>query len=327
MKAIIIRQPGSPDVLQVQEAAVPSPSEHHVLVRVMASGLNRADILQRKGLYPAPAGVPSDIPGLEYAGVVDSIGADVTRCLPGDRVMGIVGGGSCAEFLVTHEELVLPIPPHLDFVQAAALPEAFVTAYDAMVVQGGLRKGGSFAITAATSGVGTAAIQIASAIETTAFGSTRSKEKLTRLHELGLKHAVHGEAPELVQAIRSSAFPKGVDVVVDLVAGAGLNTLLRGLRAQGTLVVVGLLGGAKAEINLAQLLAKRAVIRGTVMRNRSHEEKSELMERVRLELLPLFLQDKMKPVIDKVYPLADAQAAHTELEANQHVGKIVFDHR
>jgi len=320
MKAVIIRQHGAPDVLQVQGVAVPTPSAHQVLVRVIASGLNRADILQRKGFYPAPSGVPSDIPGLEYAGVVESVGSDVTRCLPGDRVMGLVAGGSCAEFLVTHEDLTLSIPPELDFIQASALPEAFVTAYDAMVLQGGLQQGGSVAITAATSGVGTAAIQIASAIDATAFGSTRSKEKLTRLHELGLKHAVHGEAQELVQAIRSSATPEGVDVVVDLVAGPGL-------RSQGTLVVVGLLGGAKTEVNLVQLLAKRALIRGTVMRSRSHEAKSDLMARVRLGLLPLFVEGKLKPVIDKVYPLAHAQAAHTELEANQHVGKIVFDHR
>ena len=182
MKACVITASGESDVLELHDVECPTPGVSELLVRVVASGLNRADVLQRRGLYPAPPGVPPNIPGLEYAGVVEVCGPDVRAFAPGDRVMGLVAGGGCAEYLVTREELALPIPTDLGFLEAAAFPEAYITAYDAMWVQGGLRERGAIAMTAASSGVGTAAIQLATAWNVTVFGSTRSAHKLSLIH-------------------------------------------------------------------------------------------------------------------------------------------------
>jgi len=325
MQALIITTPGSADVLSIQDVRRPIPSNSELLVRVKASGLNRADILQRRGYYPAPPGVPANIPGLEYAGVVEEVGQAVTRFSPGDRVMGLVGGGACADYLVTHEDLALPIPAHLDYQNAAALPEAFITAYDAMVLQGGLKENGTVAITAASSGVGTAAIQIAKELNATTFGSTRTREKVNHLEDLGLTHAVCGEAKELSQTIQDSELD-GVDVVLDLVGGPGVNHLIRALRSQGTLVLVGLMGGARADLNLGELLAKRATLQGTVLRSRPNHQKRDLIDKTRSVLLPLFESGVLKPVVHNVFKLDEARAAHIALESNEHTGKIVLDH-
>jgi putative PIG3 family NAD(P)H quinone oxidoreductase len=326
MRAVFIREPGGPDVLEIREAPAPKPAASEILVRVHASGLNRADILQRLGRYPAPPGVPPDIPGLEYAGVVESVGVGTTQYQAGDKVMGLVAGGACAEFLVTHEALAMPIPDELDMVQAAAVPEAFVTAFDAAVCQGGLGDGDWLAIRAVTSGVGTAALQIAQATGATVIGSTRSEDKLARLEALGLEHRILGGVEELADAIANRR-PEGVDVVLDLVGGPGVDAMIGRLRSGGRLMVVGLMGGIKTEINLARLLAKRAILRGTVLRSRPLSEKVALMERFQQDVLPLFSAGQLRPVIDRAFPWGEVQAAHSTMASNVHVGKIVLEHR
>lgn len=312
-------------MLELCERPVPTPGPREVRVRVMSSGLNRADILQRRGLYPAPPGVPVDIPGLEFAGTVEAVGSECRRIHAGDPVMGLVAGGACADYLVVHEDLVMTPPTGLSWAEAAAIPEAFMTAFDAMILQGGLRRDGSVIIIAASSGVGTAAVQLARWQGSLVIGSTRSAFKVDRLRAIGLARPVVGGAEALVEAQRARVVG-GVDVILDLVGGPATNVLMKSLAPRGRHIVVGLMGGTRTELNLALLLQKRASIHGTTLRSRPLAEKRELVAAFTQRVLPGFSAGDLHPMVDRTFLLQDIRLAHEALESQQHVGKIVLRH-
>ncbi|MEZ4267275.1 MAG: NAD(P)H-quinone oxidoreductase [Myxococcota bacterium] len=329
MRAVVITERGGPEVLALRDVPEPEPGPFDLLVDVAASALNRADLLQRRGLYPAPPGSPADIPGLEFAGTVSAIGAAVSRFAVGDRVMGIVGGGAAAERLVIHEREAMRAPVGLALTEAAAIPEAFATAFDAAVLQGGLASGQWLVINAVGSGVGTAAVQIARAFGARSIGSSRTATKLGLARGLGLDVAVEGDSAALPAAVRDATGGAGAAVAVDLVGGPGLSAMLECLRPTGTVVLVGLMGGVEAQLSLARLLRNRLRIVGTVLRSRGIEEKIALARAVEDRLVPLFEGSgpRLKPVVDRVLPWADVAQAHRDLEANASFGKIVLEHR
>ncbi|MFW5924684.1 MAG: NAD(P)H-quinone oxidoreductase [Myxococcota bacterium] len=323
-RAVHIREPGDADVLELGDLQVRDPGPDEVLVEVAAAGLNRADILQRRGFYPAPPGVPEDVPGLEYAGTVRAVGTAVGAVAPGDRVMGIAGGGAMATHLVAHEREVLPVPDGMALVDAAAVPEVFLTAYDALFLQGGLGLGQAVLIHAAASGVGTAALQLARAAGVGTVGTSRTADKLERVRELGLDHGVVVEEGQFASAVRERMGGRAPDVVLDLVGGAYLGENIKVVAPRGRIVVVGLLGGAKGTLPLARLLAKRIHLVGTVLRSRPLEEKITLTQSFLRDVLPLLARGDARPVVDTVMPMEKIREAHGHMESNTTVGKIVM---
>ena len=323
MRAIVITKSGGPDVLQLREVATPAPGLHQVLIRVRATAVNRADLLQRRGQYPVPPEAPKDIPGLEYAGVVEACGESALRWSIGDRVMGIVGGGSYADYVVVHEDEALPIPEVLSFDEAAAIPEAFITADDALFSLMQLRGGESVLIHAAASGVDTAAVQLAHVHGAVTIGTSRHAEKLEQIRSLGLDHAIAASAADFTDAVlRISS--RGVDGVLDLVGGPYLSANVQCAAPHARIVLVGLTAGRTAELDLSAILRKRLRIIGTVMRARSVAEKIAVARAFALRTLPLFASGQLRPVIDRVLPLERAADAHELLEANATVGKVVL---
>jgi putative PIG3 family NAD(P)H quinone oxidoreductase len=314
------------------------PADRQILVRVHAAGLNRADILQRRGSYPAPPGWPADIPGLEYAGVVDSAGDGVTRWRAGDRVMGLVGGGAHAELVVVHEDEALAVPSHLSLAEAAAIPEAFLTAYDALVIRGRLARGQGVLVHAVASGVGTAAVQLAKVLGATVLGTSRTPAKLQVLGALGLDLGIDTSGGSFREQI---TLP--VHLILDVLGGPAFQENLALLAPRGRLVLLGFLQGPVApQANLDVILRKRLEIIGTAMRTRGLEERSALIAEFAERVLPLFgphFRDDspmlsmshpeqsdtvLRPVVSRVFPMRDAAAAHRAMESNEGVGKIVL---
>ncbi|HET9984134.1 MAG TPA: NAD(P)H-quinone oxidoreductase [Longimicrobiales bacterium] len=325
MRAIVITRPGGPEVLQERIVPDPEPGPGEIRVRVLAAGVNRADLLQRRGAYPAPAGWPSDIPGLEYAGTVESVGPDASRWLPGDRVMGLVGGGAYAELVVVDERAAVAAPERLSPAEAAAVPEAFVTAHDALFTQVDLRAGETVLIHAVGSGVGTAALQLAKAAGAAVFGTQRSEWKLDRARDLGLDVAIPGGAEDFADAVLRETAGGGVDAILDLVGGGYLAGNIRSLAPRGRLIVVGLVAGRRAELDLDRVLTRRLHIMGTVLRSRSEAEKIEATRAFADSVLPLLESGVVRPIIDTVYPMTEAAEAHREMEENRNFGKIVLE--
>ena len=327
MRAAVISQAGAPEVLTLETRPVPQPGPFEIRVRVEASALNRADLLQRRGLYPAPIGVVPDIPGLELAGTVEALGPHTSRFKVGDQVMAIVGGGACAEMAVLHEREAMRTPSGITSLDAAAIPEAFMTAWDAAMRQGGLSSGQWVAVTAVGSGVGSALVQLARAYGARSLGSTRTAQKLDKAAALGLTVGVEGTAEALIAAAKEHT-DGGVAVAVDLVGGPGLNSLLRCVRRQGSLVLVGLVGGRKTELDLGRVLRHRLQLRGTVLRSRPIEEKIALARAFEDQVIPRFEgeQAALSPVIDRRFGLSEIAAAHAYMESNANFGKIVLDH-
>ena len=323
MKAIAISRFGGPEVLVAVERPLPEPSRGEVRVRVRATALNRADLLQRIGAYPAPADAPFDIPGLEIAGEVDALGPGVERLAIGDRVFGLVGGGGYAESIVAHERSLAVIPNLLSYEQAASVPEAFITAHDAIVGQAGLAGGETLLVHAVGSGVGTAAIQLGRALGAFVIGTARTADKLERAKPLGLDVGVVPEGDGFAAAVKR-ADPEGAAVVLELVGGKYVDEDLLAIRPRGRIVLVGLLAGVRAELDLAVLLRKRARVFGTVMRARPLEEKIEAMRTFEAQVVPLFTRGKLVPVIDRVMALDDAAEAHAHMASNADFGKIVL---
>ncbi len=323
MRAIAITEPGDESVLQLVDRPAPEVPREHVLVKVEFAGVNRADLLQRMGFYPPPPGVPADIPGLEYAGVVVETGAGVTSLREGDRVFGVVGGGSYAERVVVHEREAAKIPAGMPTDVAAAVPEAFITAYDALVLRGGLRPGERVLVHAVGSGVGTAGLQVAKALGCWVAGTSRTEDKLTRAKDLGLDEAILAPDPAaLAMAIASS--DSTFDVVLDLVGGAYVGATLPGMSRRGRVVVVGLTGGRSTELDLGLLLTKRLSIIGTVLRSRPLEEKIQAADLLRRTLSPWLSRGMIKPVIEAVFPLEQAGRAHRLVASNATFGKVLL---
>lgn len=324
MKAILINDFGSVENVSLADVDdISSPGKGEVVVRVRAAGLNRADILQRLGRYPAPSGYPQNIPGLEFSGIVESLGEEVQSISIGDRVMGMIPGGAQAELVSLDASLLIPIPDHLSFEEAAAIPEAFITAFDALILQAGLAKSESVLIHAVGSGVGLAAVQIAHSIGAEVFGTSRSREKLLRAAEFGLRHSfLIDDNNQFSDEIKSSN--GGVDVILDLVGGSYLKENIDALKPKGRLMLVGLTGGTRAEMDLSMILSKRLLLKGTVLRSRSLSERIDLTRRFNQEVLPQFVSGRLIPNVDKVYPAEEIQTAHRWLESNENFGKIVI---
>lgn len=323
MRAIVITGPGGVEVLAEQERPTPEPGPGQVRVRVRASALNRADLLQRRGGYAPPPGVSADIPGLEYAGEVDAVGPGVTLWTAGSRVMGIVGGGGHAEYLVVHEREAMRVPDRLTWEEAGALPEVYLTAYDALFRQLHLQAGERLLIHAVGSGVGTAAVQLAGVAGATTYGTSRTPDKLRRALEIGLDVALDAN-DDWISLLEKQTGGAGVGAVLDLVGGAYLGENLRAVASKGRILVVGTVAGAKAELNLGLLLFKRIKLRGTVLRSRPLEEKIALARDFSDHALPLFDAGRLHPVIDRVFPFSEIRRAHETMETNDSFGKLVL---
>jgi putative PIG3 family NAD(P)H quinone oxidoreductase len=325
MKAAVITRPGGPEVLDIQQRPVPSPGAGEILVRVHASALNRADLHQRDGNYPAPPGSPADIPGLEFAGEVAAVGADVRDWREGDRVFGIVGGGANAEYLVTDARAVAGLPDALSWVEAAAVPEAFITAHDALATQAGVQAGERVLIHAVGSGVGLAAVQIARLYDATPYGTARSADKIERARELGLERGVVlADDPEAMLApLKEWTRERGIDVTLDLVGGPYLPASIRAAAARGRIMLIGTIAGRNATVPLGVILGKRLTLRGTVLRARSIEEKRAVTAAFARDVVPS-LGERMQPIVDSVFPLDEIRAAHERLGSNETFGKVVI---
>jgi putative PIG3 family NAD(P)H quinone oxidoreductase len=325
MKAAFYTGAGGVEVISFREQPTPAPQADYVLVGVRAAGLNRADLLQRDGFYPAPPGAPADIPGLEFAGQVEAVGPDVQLAKPGDRVMGLTaGGGGHATHVLAHERTVVPIPERFDFRQAAAIPEIFITAHDALFTRGRLAPGERVLVHAIGSGVGTAALQLARAAGATVFGTARTADKLERARELGLDVAIDTGREDFAEAVLREA-PDGVHLVIDFIGAPALAGNLRALVRKGRLVQVATMAGTKGDINLGLLMAKRLTIVGTVLRARPLEEKIEATRLFAEQVLPLLARGAIAPILDRSYPLDQLAEAHRAMEANLNFGKIVIE--
>jgi putative PIG3 family NAD(P)H quinone oxidoreductase len=320
MRAVVYTGAGGVEVIQLRDIPDPRPGPGQILVRLHAAGLNRADIYQRRGNYPVPPGWPADIPGLEYAGEVKALGPQVTRWKIGDRVMGLVGGGAHAEMVVVHQDEALAIPSAMPFTDAAAIPEAFLTAWDALYIRGRLSPGERVLIHAVASGVGTAATQIAQLLGAGAvLGTSRTSAKLDRAMAYGLDVPILSTSGSLSQ---SAGEP--VHVILDVLGGAMLNEHLALLAPRGRLVFLGFLQGTSATVDLNPVLRKRLEIIGTVMRTRTLGERVELMDLFAKNVLPHFENGRLRPVVSAVHPMAQIAVAHQAMEQNETFGKTIL---
>jgi NADPH2:quinone reductase len=326
MRAAVISRPGGPEVLDLQSRVAPEPAAGEVLVRVHASALNRADLAQREGHYPAPRGSPADIPGMEFAGEVAALGHGVSRWSEGDRVFGIVGGGGNAEYLVADADAVARIPDRLSWTDAASIPEAFITAHDALVVQAGIGAGESVLIHAVGSGVGLAATQLARAWNATPYGTARTAEKIERAREFGLANGVvvADDIDVIPVAVERWMPGKGIDVTLDLLGGAYLGASIRAAAPRGRIMLIGTVAGRIASVPVGVILAKRLTLRGTVLRARSIEEKRAVTAAFAEQVVPLFVSGTLVPTIDQIFDLEDIRQAHERLASNATFGKIVL---
>ncbi len=322
MRAVIYTGGGGPEVISLGDVPNPEVRPHHIRVRVHAAGLNRADLLQRQGQYPAPHGWPADIPGLEYAGEVEAV-RGVSSWKVGDRVMGLVGGGAQAEMVVVHQDEALPIPEGLSYAEAAAIPEAFLTAYDALVTRGRLAAGERVLIHAVGSGIGTAAAQIARHLGATVLGTSRSPGKLARATLYGLDHGIdtsHGSFRDAVG--------EPVDVILDVLGGPAFADNLAVLAPRGRLILLGFLAGRASSADLGPILRNRLEVIGTMMRSRGHEERVPLVREFIERMIPLFDQRiehaaPLRPVVERVFPVEELADAHLLVESNETFGKVI----
>lgn len=326
MRAVVITGVGGPEVLNMREVPRPEPGPEDILVRVHASGLNRADLLQRQGKYPAPPGWPTDIPGLEFAGEVEACGTRAGSWQKGQRVFGLVGGGAHAGFVGIHERAVAAIPDNLSWSEAAAIPEAFITAHDALFTQANLRPGERVFIPAAGSGVGLASAQLVRAIGAEAYGTSRTAEKMERAQQFGLAAGAVASDPvaEVPAYTREWTRGTGFDVVLDLVGGPYTRAAVEALAPKGRLILVSTMAGAKVELPISTVMSKRLTIRGTVMRARPLEERIAAIQKFAREVLPLFERGALRATVDSEFQLEQIREAHERLASNATFGKVVL---
>ncbi|MFL6389770.1 MAG: NAD(P)H-quinone oxidoreductase [Terriglobales bacterium] len=330
MQAVWISTYGGPEVLEIRTVGKPLMNDDQVLVRVRASSLNRADLLQRQGKYPPPPGFPAEIPGMEFAGEVAEVGSSVRQWKPGQRVFGLIGGGAHAEYVVTYEHLLAEIPASLDWTQAAAVPEVFITAHDALWTQANLRPGETILIHAVGSGVGLAAVQLARAIQAIPYGTSRTADKIENSKPLGLEagmvireNDLRENFDDLTAATEKWTAGKGINVLLDLVGGPYVKASQKAMAHQGRMILVGTVAGGSYELDARYVMSKRLQIRGTVLRARSMEEKIAATRLFASEVVPLLAQGILKPNVDSVLPISDIGKAHQRLESNETFGKIV----
>lgn len=326
MRAAVITRPGGPEVLEVEQRPTPIPRASEVLVRVHASALNRADLAQRQGHYPAPPGSPADVPGLEFAGEIEAVGEHAHRWREGDRVFGITGGGGNAEYLVADAGTLARVPERLSWTEAASVPEAFTTAYDSLVTQAQVQRGETVLIHAVGSGVGLAGTQLARAWSATPFGTARTADKIERAREYGLTGGVAlADDPEaFVPHAERWTNGRGIDVTLDLVGGAYVPADVRAAATRGRIMIIGTVAGATATVPIGMVLRKRLTLRGTALRSRTLEEKRAVTQAFARDVVPLFETGALRPTIDQVFDLEQIGAAHERLASNATFGKIVL---
>ena len=322
-RVVEITAPGKPEVLQERSRALPVPKRGEVLIKVAAAGVNRPDVLQRLGKYPVPPGA-SDLPGLEVAGTLVAIGEGVTQWKVGDRVCALTAGGGYAEYCIAPASNCLPIPKGLDFVQAASLPETYFTVWSNVFDRGGLKPGETFLVQGGSSGIGVAAIQIVRAMGHRVFATAGSAEKCAACEKLGAERAINYKTEDFVEVVKSLTEGKGVDVILDMVAGDYVPRELNALADDGRLVLIATLGGSKATIDLMEVMRRRLHLTGSTLRPRSVEFKADIARKLREKVWPLLESGKIKPVIHATFPLDEAARAHEMMEAGAHIGKIVL---
>lgn len=322
-RVVEITTPGKPEVLQERSRALPAPKRGEVLIKVAAAGVNRPDVLQRLGKYPVPPGA-SDLPGLEVAGTVVAVGEGVTEWKVGDRVCALTPGGGYAEYCIAPAANCLPIPKGMDFVQAASLPETYFTVWNNVFDRGGLKPGETFLVQGGSSGIGVAAIQIVRAMGHRVFATAGSAEKCAACEKLGAERAINYKTEDFVEVAKSLTGGKGVDVILDMVAGDYVPRELKALADDGRVVLIATLGGSKATIDLMEVMRRRLHLTGSTLRPRSVEFKADIARKLREKVWPLLESGKIKPVIHATFPLKEAARAHEMMEAGAHIGKIVL---
>ncbi len=323
MRAIEISEAGGPEVLHLTTRPVPEPSTEDILIKIEAAGVNRPDALQRAGAY-APPPDASDLPGLECSGEVVAIGSGVTRWKIGDKVCALLPGGGYAEYATTHQDHALPVPEGLTMIEAAALCETFFTVWTNVFERGHLQAGETFLVHGGTSGIGTTAIQLAKAFGARVFATAGSAEKCTKCAELGAERAINYNTEDYVEVVKSATNGRGVDLILDMVGGPYIARNIRALAVDGRLAMIAFLGGPKAEINFAQIMAKRLTVTGSTLRPRSVQDKAVIAEALCTKVWPLIDAGRIAPVMDQTFPLEQAAKAHRRIESAGHVGKIVL---
>jgi NADPH2:quinone reductase len=323
MKAIEIGTPGGPEVLRLTERPMPRPGRDEVLIEVAAAGVNRPDVMQRQGQYPPPPGAP-DIPGLEVAGTVVERGEAVSTLTPGARVCALVAGGGYAEYCAAPAAQCLPIPAGLDMVEAAAIPETFFTVWTNVFEQGRLAPGETLLVHGGSSGIGTTALQLGRAFGSRVLATAGSAEKCAACERLGAERGINYRDEDFVAVVKVLTANRGVDVILDMVGGDYLPRNIEALAMHGRLVQIGLLKGPKAQINLIPILQRRLTLTGSTLRPRSVEEKAAIARALHERVWPLLEHGRVRPVIDRTFPLAAASDAHRLMESSQHVGKLAL---
>ncbi|MGD9889659.1 MAG: NAD(P)H-quinone oxidoreductase [Dehalococcoidia bacterium] len=325
MRAVVLTEYGGPEVLRIGEAPDPDVGPEEVLVRVHATALNRADLLQRTGRYPQPGPrATHEIPGLEFAGIVERVGPKVTLHKPGDRVMGLLAGGGYASLVATHERMAIPVPEGMSLEEAASIPEVFLTAYDALYPQAELMIGDTVLVHSGGSGVGTAAIQLVRAAGARALTTTGSAEKVARARALGADVAINYHTTDFREAVIEATNGRGADIILDFVGGPYLEQNLASAAPLGRIVFIGTMGGPTAPINLGILMQKRLRLFGTVLRARPLEQKIGLTQSFQRHAMPLFQNGALRPVVDRIFSFDEIAAAHEYMAANANFGKIVI---
>lgn len=323
MKAVVITNPGGPEVLQLQEVEDPQIKDDEVLIKVEATALNRADTLQRKGSYPPPPGA-SPFPGLECSGIIEQVGKNVTRWKIGDQVCALLAGGGYAEKVAVPAGQVLAVPPGISVKDAAALPEVACTVWSTVFMMSRLSAGETFLVHGGSSGIGTFAIQIAKYYGAKVFVTAGADEKLAFCKDLGADVCINYKTEDFVARVKEETTGKGVDVILDNMGAGYLKRNLDSLNFDGRLFIIGLQGGATAEINLASLLARRITVQGAGLRNRTPENKAVIVKEVEKNVWPAIIADKVKPIVYKYFPLSEAAEAHRLMESSKHIGKILL---
>ncbi|MDB5003465.1 MAG: NAD(P)H-quinone oxidoreductase [Mucilaginibacter sp.] len=324
MKAIIITQPGAPEVLQIAERPIPQFTANEVLVKVAAAGVNRPDVAQRKGHYPPPVGAPQDIPGLEIAGIITEVGSGVTRFKIGDKVCALVAGGGYAEYCNVPEGQCLPIPDNLTFIEAASLPETFFTVWSNVFDRGRLQPGESLLVHGGSSGIGVTAIQMAKAMGSVVYVTAGSYEKCKFCEDLGATKAINYKTEDFVAVLKEITNGKGVNVILDMVGGNYAPRNLQVLADDGRLVMINMMEGKDTQIDLSVILRKRLTITGSALRARDVGFKADIAASLQKNIWPLIASGQIKPVVNAIFPASQAAQAHALMESSKHIGKIVL---
>jgi NADPH:quinone reductase len=321
MKSVVITKFGPPEVLKIEERPTPQPKENEVLVHIKAAGVNRPDASQRKGNYPPPPGAPQDIPGLEIAGIVEHCGSSVTKWKAGDKVCALIAGGGYAEYVTVNSDHCLPIPVSLSFAEAASLPETVFTVWHNVFQRAKLKSGENFLVHGGSSGIGITAIQLAKALGTKVFATAGSEEKCNACISLGADRCINYKNEDFENILKD----EGCDMILDMIGGDYIPKNLRLLKIDGRLVFINAMKGSKAEFDAIDVMRRRLTITGSTLRNRNVAFKAQLAVDVQKNVWPLIENGKFKPVIYKIFPLADAAKAHALMESSEHIGKIVLE--